>query len=819
MSIDIHPRFICSKGQEIAMKKRAMFNRPFKSRQMQRKPFGTGARRPVLELLEDRSMLAAATFPGNFAPPNLNLDAVPGQTVTAGQQVTLNILTAGGTITDVDGEGDPTNDTIRYYLDPDVGTDTPTGASLTTAGVFTWTPTAAQVGTHRIVVIAVDSGSPALADAETFTVTVSAAIPPAVVDLNGPDEGINTTATFTEGSPQAVSIVDQEATITDDDDTHLESATITLTNRPDGEDESLAVTTTDTAITSNYNATTGVLTLTGSDTVAHYQQVIRSLTYNNDSPEPDTTARVVNVIVNDGTSDSAVATSTVSITPVDDAPSVDLNGPDSGTNFAATFTEGGAAVAIVGANAAIGDVDSANLNSATITITNLLDGTAEILSVDTTDTSITANYTAETGILALSGSDTLAHYQQVLRTLKYSNSSQNPNTTARSITVVVNDGTSNSPVRTSTVTVVRVNSEPDLATISDQNATIGILFELPVTATDPDGDELIYDLDRTGINTPASATITKDNNGQATIRWTPTAEDGAGPFMFRVLVTEQGTDDSFTDQEEFTVEIVTAPPSVDANGDGTGVDFAATFTEGEAAKVIVDTDLSVADFDSTELASATVTLTNLQDGEEESLSVDTTDTAITANYTAATGVLTLTGSDTVENYQMVLRTLKYGNVSEDPGTTARIITIVANDGTADGAPATSTVTVAAVNDTANLVLPAPYNSDTPVEVTHGSTVEFTATATDLDHTLAELFFYLDPDTDIEGTVTQPEISEDGNFLWTADVVGTFTITVLVTDGTTDQPDQQTFTITVTELPVEEEQTNAAAVDAAFDSLV
>jgi hypothetical protein len=802
LSFDVHHRFICTRGKEIAMKKLSLLGRLYKSRRNRQnpKPFA-GRRFSTLELLEDRRLLAAATFPGNFAPPDLVIPASVNQTVTAGQPLTVNLLTAGATISDLNSSGTATGDTIRYYLDPDVGTDTPTGATMTTAGVFTWTPTAAQVGTHRIVVIAVDSGTPALADAETFTVVVNAATPPAVVDLNGPDAGINTTATFTEGSSQPAPIVDQDATITDADDTNLESATITLTNRPDGEDESLAVTTTGTNIVATYNPTTGVLGLTGSDTVANYQLVIRTLQYNNVSPEPDTTARVVNVIVNDGTSNSAVATSTITITPVNDAPSVDLNGADAGTGFAATFTEDGAAVAIVGATSlVIGDVDSANLASATITITNLLDGTAELLEVVTTGTNITATYTAATGVLALTGSDTLASYQQVLRTLKYSNSSQNPNTTARSVTVVVNDGTSNSTPRTATVTVVGANDAPDLAAIANQNATVGILFELPVTATDPDGDTLTYQLDRTGVNTPASATITKDNNGQATIRWTPTAADTEPSYTFVVLVTDD-ENPALTDSQSFTVSIVTAPPSVDANGDGTGVDFAASFAEGDGPKAIVDTDLTVADFDSTTLASATVTITNLQNGADESLSVDTTGTAITAAYTAATGVLALTGSDTLASYQQVLRTLTYNNVSEDPGTTARAITIVANDGTANSAPATLTVSVAGVNDAVNLVLPVPYNSPTPVEVTQGSTVQFTATATDPDHTLAELTFHIDFENNpilIPGSAIQPAIV-DGIFTWVADVVGEFDITILVTDGL-GLPDQETFTIKVVAAP-------------------
>ena len=41
-----------------------------------------------------------------------------------------------------------------------------------------------------------------------------------------------------------------------------------------------------TSITSSYNAGTGVLTLSGSDTLAHYQQVLGTVTYNNTTGSP-----------------------------------------------------------------------------------------------------------------------------------------------------------------------------------------------------------------------------------------------------------------------------------------------------------------------------------------------------------------------------------------------------------------------------------------------------------------------------------------------------------------------------------------------------
>ncbi|MDE5117105.1 MAG: hypothetical protein O4860_07710, partial [Trichodesmium sp. St2_bin2_1] len=106
---------------------------------------------------------------------------------------------------------------------------------------------------------------------------------------------------------------------TDVDDTNIESATITLTSRPDGDTvESLSVNgALPGAITaSSYDSSTGVITLTGSATLSDYQTAIAQIQYNNTSGDPNTTARRVEVVVNDGNTNSNTATTTINITSV-----------------------------------------------------------------------------------------------------------------------------------------------------------------------------------------------------------------------------------------------------------------------------------------------------------------------------------------------------------------------------------------------------------------------------------------------------------------------------------------------------------------------
>ena len=148
------------------------------------------------------------------------------------------------------------------------------------------------------------------------------------------------------------------------------------------------------------------------------KQVLRTITYDNAAQDPDTTDRIVTFIANDGTDDSIVATTTVTITAVNDPAVMDLDADDSsgstGADFDTAFTEDGGAVAIADVDASLIDVDNVNLISLTVTITNQLDGTAETLAADVTGaTSIgTASYDSGTGVLSSDRiADTVAHYQ------------------------------------------------------------------------------------------------------------------------------------------------------------------------------------------------------------------------------------------------------------------------------------------------------------------------------------------------------------------------------------------------------------------------
>jgi hypothetical protein len=122
----------------------------------------------------------------------------------------------------------------------------------------------------------------------------------------------------------------------------------------------------------------------------------------------------------------------------------------------------------------------------------------------------------------------------------------------------------------------------------------------------------------------------------------------------------------------------------------------------KGAPVIVASSLTAGDPSSTLLAGATVAITGgTFTGDGDALAAVTNGTVITAVYNASTETLTLSGSDTVSNYQQVLRTVAFSSTNSDPTQggiyPARTITWTINDGSLSSRIATNTLTILSGN--------------------------------------------------------------------------------------------------------------------------
>ncbi|WP_462173742.1 tandem-95 repeat protein [Pseudoalteromonas xiamenensis] len=184
--------------------------------------------------------------------------------------------------------------------------------------------------------------------------------------------------------------------------------------------------------------------------------------------------------------DPRFAFSTVNVTPVtNSAPVVDLDSTSGSDNSSISFSEGGGAVNIA-PNAAVTDADGDTIKTITVSLTNDQDGTAEGLSVSAAAQDALDGISGSSAIslqdtISITGATaTASQVATFLQAITYNNTASTPNTTARTVTVVVNDGTASSTSRTSTISVSDVNAASSTAasfnTTTGTNLSPAIIF-------------------------------------------------------------------------------------------------------------------------------------------------------------------------------------------------------------------------------------------------------------------------------------------------------------------------------------------------------
>ena len=147
-------------------------------------------------------------------------------------------------------------------------------------------------------------------------------------------------------------------------------------------------------IVGHYTVGTGVLTLTGSSSVANYQAALRSITFA-DNADP-TGGRTIAFTVNDGDVDSASVDKTIAITAANDRPTMTT------TVAPRQFNESDA-VAVVDPNLTIVDTDS-EIAGAAVSITSAFTPAREALLMSN-QLGITAVYDQPSGVSDVDGDD------------------------------------------------------------------------------------------------------------------------------------------------------------------------------------------------------------------------------------------------------------------------------------------------------------------------------------------------------------------------------------------------------------------------------
>ncbi len=652
---------------------------------------------------------------------------------------------------------------------------------------------------------------------------------PPAIDLdanNSAAAGIDFSTSWTEDTAPTL-IADSDAVLADADDANLTSLTVTITNLLDGTLEVLDADVTGTSITTNYDSATGALTLTGSDSVANYQQVLRTITYNNSSDTPDTTDRIIEFIVSDGTSSSAVATTTLTMFSANDGGRIDLDADDSSGalvwDYQTTFTENGPAINIADIDVTVTDPDSSVLHRLTVSISNLLDGANEILAADTTGTSIVASYDSATGVLTLDGTDSLANYQQVLQTVTYENTSDTPDTTDRSI-AFIGSGPGTIPnnftnVAYTTVQIVATDDAP-VITSDGGNATANLnvlentIAVTTVTASDPEGDgitysisggadALLFDIDSvtgelsfkvapdfenpadSGLDNTYEVEVTATANGEVDAQLISVNVTDADEIAPVVTVTGISTTDT-TPQLAGTVDDPTATVQVTVDGNT----YAAT-NNGDGTWILADNSITPALADGTYDVSVTATdgVGNVgTDASVNELTIDTTAPVVTVTGVSTadnTPALTGTVSDPTATIQVTVNGNTYAATNNGDGTWTLADNSIA-PALADG---TYDVSVTAIDGVGNV------GNDASVDELVVDTTAPVATVTGIttaDNAPALTGTVSDPTASIQVTVdgNTYAATNNGDGTWTladnsiapALTDGTYDVSVIATDG-------------------------------------
>ncbi|MFM1749711.1 MAG: hypothetical protein RLZZ188_3377, partial [Verrucomicrobiota bacterium] len=265
----------------------------------------------------------------------------------------------------------------------------------------------------------------------TVQVTVTAVNDVPLVDLDATASGTGYSVSYTHGT-DAVPLAAASVTVTDVDSPTLASATVTLTNPKTG--DVLATTTLPAGITATVSGST--LTLSGAASPSTYQTALRAVTFANPAGNADTTTRVINVTVNDGTASSVVAVATITARTLNRPSALT---PDSATNGPsdATYVEGSLPV-LVAPRLTLADLDEwQTFTGATVTITSGSEAGDRLLA-NVTGTPIAAAYDAATKRLSLSGTASRAAYEAVLKSARF-DSLQNPTDRDRALAFTITD--------------------------------------------------------------------------------------------------------------------------------------------------------------------------------------------------------------------------------------------------------------------------------------------------------------------------------------------------------------------------------------------
>ncbi|EAR61561.1 cadherin-like domain-containing protein [Neptuniibacter caesariensis] len=590
-----------------------------------------------------------------------------------GNSEVLNVN--GSALALVNGSGSTTNFSYSVSLSSGTATITLTGGSLNAAslealleGVTYQNNSQDPTAGNRVVTLTSlqDSGGTANSGVDTLnpnvtsTVTVQAVNDAPTLSLTGDSP------TFTEGG-SAVGVYSSATANTIESGQTFSALTFTVSNLSDGNSEVLNVngsalalvngsgSTTNFSYNVSLSSGTATITLTGGSlNAASLEALLEGVTYQNNSQDPTAGNRVVTLTSlqdSGGTANSGVdtstpnVTSTVTVQAVNDAPTLSLTGGST------TFTEGGAAASIFSGSSANTIESGQTFSALTLTVSNLSDGTNEVLNIDgstialtngsgttaTNSLSYTVSVSAGTATLTFTGGSVSAgNLDTLLNGISYQNNSQDPTAGNRVVTLTSlqdSGGTANSGVDTitpNTATTVTVQSVNDAPTLSLTGGS--------TTFTEGGAAASVF-------SGSSAATIEAGQTFSALTLTVSNLSDGTNEVLNidgSTIALVNGSGTSATNSLSYTVSLSAGTATL-------------TFTGGSVSSANLDTLLNGISYQNNSqdptTGNRTVTLTSLQDsGGTANSGVDTitpnTATTVTVQSVNDAPTLSLTGGST-----------------------------------------------------------------------------------------------------------------------------------------------------------------------------
>jgi hypothetical protein len=390
----------------------------------------------------------------------------------------------------------------------------------------------------------------------------------------------------------------------------------------------------------------------------------------------------------------------------------------------------------------VSDPDDTTLDSARVRIAANFQGGDDLVSQD--QNGITGSYDDETGVLALSGTASVADYQTALRGVRYRNLSNGAPSATKDVEFTVNDAGSDSAAATKQLCITEgggTNKRPIgetsegalVYTENDGPVPVDALFD----AVDPDSAQLSgatvkfttsqgsaddeidpgggpggstsgfapaedalavedqagitdsYDADTGVLTLSGPASVAAYETALRSVTYENSSENPSDATrLVRFQLTDSGGATSVPGSREIYVTPVNDAPVV------TPSDGSTAYSEGDPPTA-VDSALTVGDVDDTSIEGGQVRISGgFEPGDEL---VPTEQPGIVQAYDADTGVLTLTGSASPADYEAALRSIGFRQTSDDPAP-SKTVEFTVSDGELDSTAATKEIAVTGVND-------------------------------------------------------------------------------------------------------------------------